>query len=92
MANSKHSSKKNFFEEVGVGLANAFREDRTGDKTNLTGMAWKEVAKYKCKMRFPLGSQAKRGEPEFLGFLHERCRRNGPRCAVQTGRQANRGG
>jgi len=60
VANSKHSSKKNFIEEVGVGLANAFREDRTGDKTNLTGMAWKEVAKYKCKMRFPLGSQAKR--------------------------------
>ena len=60
VANSKHSSKKNFIEEVGVGLANAFREDRAGDKTNLTGMAWKEVAKYKCKVRFPLGSQAKR--------------------------------
>jgi len=60
IANSKHSSKKNFIEEVGVGLANAFREDRTGDKTNLTGMSWKEVAKYKCKLRVPLGSQAKR--------------------------------
>ena len=41
-------------------MANAFREDRTGDKTNLTGMSWKEVAKYKCKLRVPLGSQANR--------------------------------
>merc|ERR1712179_139690 len=57
VANSEYSSKKVFIEEVGVSLANAFREDRKGDRTNFagSGLYAKDVAKYKCKLKYPLG-------------------------------------
>eukprot|EP00092_Neocalanus_flemingeri_P030332 GFUD01032927.1.p1 GENE.GFUD01032927.1~~GFUD01032927.1.p1 ORF type:complete len:1231 (+),score=335.13 GFUD01032927.1:198-3890(+) len=61
IANSKFSSKKVFIEEVGVSLANAFREDRKGDRTNFagTGLYAKDVAKYKTKLKYPLGKTKK---------------------------------
>ena len=45
-------------EEVGVSLTDAFREDRKGDRTNLagSGLYAKDVAKYKCRMKYPLGN------------------------------------
>jgi len=61
IANSKFSSKKVFLEEVGVSLTDAFREDRKGDRTNLagSGLYAKDVAKYKCRMKYPLGKTRK---------------------------------
>ena len=54
-------SSKIFIEEVGVNWKGAFREDRKGDKTNLggTGLYSRDVAKYKKKIRIPLGEDIK---------------------------------
>lgn len=57
IANSSKSAKKVFVEEVDVSLSNAFREDIKGDRTNLAGLGFyaKDVAKYKSRLRYPLG-------------------------------------
>lgn len=54
-------SNKIFIEEVGVNWKGAFREDRKGDRTNLggTGLYSRDVAKYKKKIRIPLGEDIK---------------------------------
>ena len=54
-------SSKIFIEEVGVNWKGAFREDRKGDKTNLsgTGLYSRDVAKYKKRIRIPLGEDVK---------------------------------
>jgi len=70
IANSKFSSKKVFIEEVGVSLANAFREDKKGDRTNFggSGIYAKDVAKYKTKLRYPLGNTKKQ---RYIKMLDE---------------------
>ena len=54
-------SSKIFIEEVGVNWKGAFREDRKGDRTNFggTGLYSRDVAKYKKKIRIPLGEDIK---------------------------------
>ena len=52
---------KIFIEEVGVNWKGAFREDRKGDRTNLggAGLYSRDVAKYKKRIRIPLGENIK---------------------------------
>ena len=54
-------SSKIFIEEVGVNWKGAFREDRKGDRTNLggSGLYSRDVAKYKKRIRVPLGEDIK---------------------------------
>ena len=54
-------SSKIFIEEVGVNWKGAFREDRKGDRTNLSGpgLYSRDVAKYKKRVRIPLGEDVK---------------------------------
>ena len=56
------SGKKIFIEEVGVSWKSAFREDVKGDRTNLAGKGLysRDVAKYKTKIKYPLGKSYRR--------------------------------
>ena len=62
------NSKKVFIEEVGGSWKNAFREDRKGDKTNLCGAGFyaRDVAKYKTRVKIPLGKNLKIHKQKIL--------------------------
>ena len=62
------NSKKVFIEEVGGSWKNAFREDRKGDKTNLSGTGFyaRDVAKYKSRVKIPLGKNLKKHRQKVI--------------------------
>ena len=65
---ARMNSKKVFIEEVGGSWKNAFREDRKGDKTNLSGSGFyaRDVAKYKTRVKIPLGKNLKKHRQKVL--------------------------
>ena len=65
---ARMNSKKVFIEEVGGSWKNAFREDRKGDKTNLSGSGFyaRDVAKYKTRVKIPLGRNVKKHRQKVL--------------------------
>ena len=65
---ARMNSKKVFIEEVGGSWKNAFREDRKGDKTNLSGAGFyaRDVAKYKTRVKVPLGQNLKKHRQKLL--------------------------
>ena len=71
------NTKKVFLEDVPVSLANAFREDKLGDRTNFagTGTYTGDVAKYKAKVKCPLGRNLKKQRIKALDenprFFHK---------------------